>query len=122
MLTSDKLTNGLSFLTTLPNSKPLKVHKTKEEFELLHPQVYIHDDDDQDDEEHDGDFAEIEGADLTFEGPFNKSKKTYVVHAIDSVLIPEAAVPEVKKARQAIEVSGVCCCLVFIVGCPQTHG
>ena len=35
--------------------------------------------------------SDVVGADLTFDGPFAASKRAYVVHAIDDVMVPDAA-------------------------------
>ena len=39
----------------------------------------------------------VVATDLTFEGPWAKSAKTYIVHAIHDVMIPKAAAAGVKK-------------------------
>lgn len=46
--------------------------------------------------------------DLTFEGPYAKSKKEYVVHAVDRVLIPPAAADAARRAYATISVRRHC--------------
>jgi hypothetical protein len=50
-----------------------------------------------DDDEPETKSSDVEGVDLTFDGKYTPGKSTYIVHAIDEVLIPQSAVASLKK-------------------------
>jgi len=97
MLTSDKLKNGA--LATLAGPS-FKVVKDADGVELAHPLIEL------DEPEVDQDHADfVETLDLTFDGPWKKTKRNYVVHAVGRVMIPMSVADAARKARAEIEVS-----------------
>lgn len=113
------LKDGQALTTLLAEKKPtLTVHKDKGTVELVHPEVEFEEAGDdhaghahaeEDEDEHEGHGHEegthadsVVAADLTFEGAYAAGKSKYIVHAIDHVMVPEAALPGLKKAQAAI--------------------
>jgi hypothetical protein len=45
----------------------------------------------------------VEGGDLTFEGPYQEGVSTYVVHAVEAVMVPKELAVEARAAHAAIE-------------------
>jgi hypothetical protein len=112
-----KVTDG-AVLATLSPKDSLKVYRKGKDIELLRPEVALTelevnvpdapDADDADDaaeekerpgkKDHDAhghpdgmEADAVVAADLTFEGPFVPGKSTYIVHAIEDVMIPPSA-------------------------------
>lgn len=118
---ADKVTNG-AVLTTLAPKGTLKVYRKGKVLELVRPETNLVEeatvvvpepaDDGKDNDKDDADDApghkdvdhdahghpegteadSIVATDLTFEGPYVPGKSTYIVHAIDEVMVPPSAV------------------------------
>ena len=122
ILPAGSLKDGQAITTLLNEKKPtsLTIHKENGVVELVHPDGefeeaggdhggHMHDEEADEHESHgheEGTHAdELVAADLTFEGVYTSGKSKYIVHAIDHVMIPEAALSGLKKAQAAIAVS-----------------
>jgi len=100
VLPADKLKAG-TVLNTLAPKATLKVYVPKSGgLELIHPEVHL---DDDEEEAHETDHGhadehadDVVATNLTFEGPYKPGSK-YVVHAVDHVMVPQAAGPALQK-------------------------
>ncbi|KAI8466895.1 MAG: hypothetical protein J3K34DRAFT_524143 [Monoraphidium minutum] len=107
VLPKSKLKDGMMLTPLLAKAKPYKVVLAKDgSVSLLHPEVEIepYNPDTRPaapeaPEEHEDELVVL---DRTFEGAFAPGKSKYVVHVVDHVIVPEAAVPGILKAQKAI--------------------
>ncbi|GBG00248.1 hypothetical protein Rsub_12892 [Raphidocelis subcapitata] len=98
-----KLSSGP--LATLSGHSFEVVKEGDDDIELKHTWVDLeHEEPEANDEE----YADaLEGGDLTFEGPYQEGVSTYVVHAVEAVMVPKEVAEEARATHAAVEAASI---------------